>query len=100
MRRRVIHNRPTQSIVQQTATANVRSLFKDLILGNPIDLKTNGVPGSFDFDGVEVDWDKPLLTEAPNKIEQYLNREKYLQKDKVVQSKPPVSDPPAPDQPE
>lgn len=95
MRRRVIYSRPSKSLVQQTVVPNVRSLFKDIVLGNPIDLKTNGVPGSFDFDGVDVDWDKPLLTEAPNKIDQYLNREKYLNQGKAVEAKPPV-EPPTP----
>lgn len=97
MRIHRIKSRPTRSIVQQTAVANVRSVLSDIAKGNPVDFATKGVPGSFDFDGVDVDWDAPKIVQAPNKIEQHLHPEKYLTGVKdMIEFKPPVYDPPPP----
>lgn len=94
MRIHRIKFRPNRSIVQQTAVANVRSVLSDIAKGNPVDFFTKGVPGSYDFDGVDVDWDSPKIVQAPNKIEQQLHPEKYLTGVKeMIESKPPVQDP-------
>lgn len=96
MRTHRLKVRPSSSIVQQTAVANVRSVFSDMAKGNPVNFSTKGVPGSYDFDGVDVDWDSPKIDQAPNKIEQQLHPEKYLTGVKeMIESKPPVQDPPS-----
>lgn len=97
MRIHRIKHRPTESIVQQTAVANVRSVLSDIAKGNPVDFATKGAPGSYDFDSVDVDWDAPQIVQAPNKIEQQLHPEKYLTGVKeMIEPKPPVQDPPPP----
>lgn len=97
MRIHRIKSRPCASIVQQTAVANVRSVLSDIAKGNPVDFSTKGVPGSYDFDGVDVDWDQPKIVQAPNKIEQQLHPEKYLTGVKeMIDPKPPVPDPAPP----
>lgn len=97
MRIHRFHTRPQRTIVQQTAVVNTRSLLSDYMSGKPIDLNTTGVQGSYDFDGVPVDFDQPFVDSAPNKIEQALHPERYTPGIReVVEAKPPVQDPSAP----
>lgn len=100
MRIRRFHSRPMSTIVQQTAVVNTRSLLSDYMAGKPIDLNTTGVQGSYDFDGVPVDFDQPFVDSAPNKIEQALHPEKYTPGIReVVEPKPPVVEPDSPPSP-
>lgn len=94
MRIKRFHVRPNRTIVQQTAVVNTRSLLIDYMQGKPIDLQTKGVPGSYDFDGVDVDFDQPYIDTAPNKIEQTLHPDRYTPgMREVIEAKPPISDP-------
>ena len=94
MRIHRFHRRPSKTIVQQTAVVNTRSLLSDYMSGKPIDLNTTGAQGSYDFDGVPVDFDQPFVDSAPNKIEQALHPERYTPGIReVVEPKPPMPDP-------
>lgn len=74
--------------------------------GEPLNLNVTGVTGSYDFDGVDVDFDAPLVEDAPNKIEQQFNKGRYInqalsnQSDQVVvqdnEQPPTPATPPTP----
>lgn len=100
MRRTRIYPRDFRSTVNITPVNSTKDIMRLVANGEPLNLNVTGVTGSYDFDGVDVDFDAPLVEDAPNKIEQQFNKGRYInqalsnQSDQVnIQDTPSASDP-------
>lgn len=105
MRRPRIYPRDFRSTVNITPVNSTKDIMRLVANNEPLDLNVTGVTGSYDFDGVDVDFDAPLVEDAPNKIEQQFNKGRYInqalsnQSDQVVVKDPdsvPSPDPTPP----
>lgn len=101
MRKPRIYKRDFRSTVNITPVNSTRDVMRMVANGEPLNLNVTGVTGSYDFDGVDVDFDKPIVEDAPNKIEQHFNKGRYINQalsDKTdqieIKDPPPVTDPP------
>lgn len=99
MRKPRIYLRDFRSTVNISPVNSTKDVMRSLAKGEPLDLNVDGVTGSYDFDGVDVDFDAPRVVDAPNKIEQHFDKGKYIihelsdKSDQVESSDPPVQDP-------
>lgn len=101
MRKPRIYMRDFRSIVNITPVNSTKDVMRMVANNEPLNLNVSGVTGSYDFDGVDVDFDKPLVEDAPNKIDQHFHKGKYINQalsdktDQVeIKDPPPVQDPP------
>lgn len=70
--------RDFRSKVNITPVNSTKDVMRLVANGQPLNLNVNGVTGSYDFDGVDPDFDAPRVEDAPNKIEQQFNKGKYI----------------------
>lgn len=102
MRKPRIYLRDFRSTVNITPVNSTKDVMRSLAKGEPLDLNVDGVTGSYDFDGVDVDFDAPRIEDAPNKIDQHFDKAKYINQslsdksDQPESSDPPVLDSPPP----
>lgn len=100
MRRKILYLRDFRSNVQITSVSNFKDVIRQVASGAPVELNVNGVSGSYDFDGVDVDFDKPVVEDAPNKIDQHFYKDLFISQSlSASKDTPPVEEPPAPEPP-
>ena len=100
MRRKILFPRDFRSNVQITSVSNFKDVIRQVANGVPVELNVNGTSGSFDFDGVDVDFDKPVVEDAPNKIDQHFYKARFIsQALSASKDTPPVEDSPTPEPP-
>lgn len=78
MRRPRIYPRDFRSTVNITPVNSTKDIMRLVANGEPLNLNVTGVTGSYDFDGVDPDFDAVLVEDAPNKIEQQFNKGRYI----------------------
>ena len=77
MRKPCLMPRDSRSTVQITSTVSTKDVIRTIANGQPIELPNNGVSGAYDFDGEDPDFEKPLIQEAENKIDQVMRYREY-----------------------
>lgn len=97
MRRPRIYKRDFRSNVQITNVSNTKDIMRQIANGESLELNVTGVTGSYDFEDGEIDWDAPLVEDAPNKIEQQFRKGRYINVALSEQSDPNPSPEPAPE---
>lgn len=97
MRRPRIHKRDFRSNVQITNVSNTKDIMRQIANGESLELNVTGVTGSYDFEDGEIDWDAPLVEDAPNKIEQQFRKGRYINVALSEQSDSNPSPEPAPE---
>lgn len=96
MRRPRIYKRDFRSNVQITNVSNTKDIMRQIANGESLELNVTGVTGSYDFEDGEIDWDAPLVEDAPNKIEQQFRKGRYINVSLSEQSDLNPSPEPAP----